>query len=184
MRNRNCYSRFIICISAIWIMNISFAERCKAQEVNYKSYSIYVYNFIKYIEWPSSSKSSGTFSIGVIGDSPVYKELQQLAASKKANGQTILVKKFASIEEADYCEILYISSSKSNLLKKALEKTANLPTLVVAEREGLARRGAGINFVTLDDDVLKFEVNKKVIEDHSLKIPKILLTLGLSVDKG
>ncbi|MGQ0829575.1 MAG: YfiR family protein [Bacteroidota bacterium] len=175
------YIRFIICISAIWIIN--YTNQCHAQEVNYKSYSIYVYNFIKYIEWPQSTKTGGNFSIGIIGDSPVYKELLQLAATKKANGQTIVVKKFATIEEADYCEILYISSSKSSSLKKALEKTSKVPTLVVAEREGLAKKGAGINFVTLEDDVLKFEVNKKVIEDHSLKIPKILLTLGLSVGK-
>lgn len=181
MRNKNFYTRFIICVSAVWVMSMTFTNRCNAQEVNYKSYSIYVYNFIKYIEWPQSSKSTGNFSIGIIGDSPVYNELLQLAASKKANGQTIIIKKFASVEEADYCEILYLSSSKSSSLKKALEKTVNLPTLVVAEREGLAKRGAGINFVTLDDDVLKFEVNKKVIEDHSLKIPKILLTLGLAV---
>lgn len=178
--NKNNFIRSLVLFSAIWIMNIGFVNSCKAQEVNYKSYSIYVYNFIKYIEWPTNIKT-GSFSIGIIGDSPVYEELLQLAASKKANGQTIIIKKFASIEEADYCEILYISSSKSSLLKKALEKTAAVPTLVVAEREGLAKKGAGINFVTLDDDVLKFEVNKKVIEDHSLKIPKILVTLGLSV---
>lgn len=174
-------TRFIIFISAIWIL--SFTNQCKAQEVNYKSYSIYVYNFIKYIEWPPSTRAGGNFSIGIVGDSPVYNELLQLAASKKANGQTIIIKKFATIEEADYCEILYISAAKSSALKKALEKTMSVPTLVVAEREGLAKKGAGINFVTLDDDVLKFEVNKKVIEDHSLKIPKILLTLGLAVGK-
>ncbi len=166
------------------MINPCSIDQCKAQDVNYKAYSIYVYNFVKYIEWPETNKTNTSFSIGVIGDSPVYAELLQLAASKKANGQTIIIKKFASVEDADYCEILYISASKSGSLKRALEKTNNIPTLVVAEREGLAKKGAGINFVTLDDDVLKFEMNKKVIEDHSLKIPKILITLGLMVGKG
>ncbi len=181
MKKENFFIPFLTCFSLFFIINTYCIDQCKAQEVNYKAYSIYVYNFVKYIEWPSNTKT-GYFSIGVIGDSPVYAELLQLAATKKANGHTIIIKKFVSIEDVDYCEILYISAAKSSSLKRALEKTANVPTLVVAEREGLAKKGAGINFVTLDDDVLKFEINKKVIEDHSLKISKTLITLGLLVD--
>ncbi len=183
MNRNNFLIRVIVLFSAIWVMNFGFVNRCNAQEVNYKAYSIYIYNFIKYIEWPQSSKTSGNFSIGIIGDSPIYGELLLLAASKNAHGQTIIIKKFAKVEEADYCEILYISSSKSSSLKTALEKTNKLPTLVVGEREGLAKKGAGINFVTIDEDILKFEVNKKAIEAHSLKIPKILLALGLLVNE-
>ena len=56
-----------------------------------------------------------------------------------------------------------------------------MSALLIAEREGLAKKGAGINFVTMEDETLKFEVNKKVIEAHNLKIPKMLFSLGLVV---
>jgi uncharacterized protein DUF4154 len=162
------------------MLMLLFSSRSIAQETNYKAYSVYIYNFIKYIEWPEDAKK-GEFIIAVIGNSPINAELKNLAATKKANGQTIVVKQYNSIEEVDKCHILYIASSKSNVLKSALEKTKNMSALLIAEREGLAKKGAGINFVTLEDETLKFEVNKKVIEAHNLKIPTVLIKLGLVV---
>jgi hypothetical protein len=161
----------------IAVISFCFNTKVKAQERDYKAYSIYVYNFIKYIEWPQASKS-GEFVIAVIGDSPITAELKTLAATKKANGQTIVIKKIATISEVGNSQILYISEGKSNVIKEALEKTKNLPTLVIGEREGLVKKGAGINFVTLEDDTLKFQMNKKAIEEHSLQISTTLISLA------
>lgn len=171
---------FLLCTLMMCVMSLCFSSRACAQETNYKAYSVYVYNFIKYIEWPEESKK-GDFIIAVIGNSPITAELKTLAASKKANGQTIVVKQYSSIAEVEQCHILYLSSGKSSSLKEVIEKTKNMSALLIAEREGLAKKGAGINFVTLEDETLKFEVNKKVIEAHNLKIPKVLVNLGLSV---
>ncbi|MCW3104506.1 MAG: hypothetical protein JWO09_2946 [Bacteroidetes bacterium] len=175
------YTRVMICAGISWMMSLCFSGTLQAQDRDYKAYSIYVYNFIKYIEWPQSSKT-GEFVIAVIGDSPITKELRTLAASKKANGQTIVIRNIVSLSEVGTAQILYISSGKSNMIKEALEKTKNLPTLVIGEREGLVKKGAGINFVTLDDDTLKFELNKKAIEEHNLHISSTLISLAF-VDK-
>lgn len=179
MRSRNSH----IVLTAFTFLCVFFfclSKDAAAQETNYKAYSVYVYNFIKYIEWPEESKK-GDFVIAVIGNSPVVAELKALAASKKANGQNIVIKQFASIADVDHCQILYICNGKSSVLKEALEKTKNMAALMITEREGLAKKGAGINFVTMEDETLKFEVNKKVIEAHNLKIPKVLFSLGLMV---
>lgn len=178
MRQKNFYT--CLTMSFCFALMMNYSNQCKAQEIDYKSYSVYVYNFIKYIEWPEASKK-GDFVIGIIGDSPVIGELKKLAVSKKANGQTITIKKFSSIAEVSNCQILYISSSKSGTLKEALEKIKNMPTLLVTEREGLARKGAGINFVTMEDETLKFELNKKAIESHNLQIASVLVTLGIPI---
>ena len=179
MIKRKSNIAFLIC-TFMCALCLCFNTRANAQETNYKAYSVYVYNFIKYIEWPEESKK-GDFIIAVIGNSPVTAELKTLAATKKANGQTIVIKQYATIAEVDHCQILYISSGKSSTLKEAVEKTKNMSALLIAEREGLAKKGAGINFVTMEDETLKFEVNKKVIEAHNLKIPKVLFSLGLVV---
>jgi hypothetical protein len=167
----------VLSIVLLFLLSITFTAKTRAQEKDYKAYSIYVYNFIKYIEWPASSKE-GEFVIAVIGDSPITKELRALANSKKANGQTILVRNIMSLSEIGNAQILYISSGKSNMIKEVLEKTKNLPTLVIGEREGLVKKGAGINFLTLDDETLKFELNKKAIEGHNLRISQTLISLA------
>ncbi len=155
-------------------------NRARAQDVDYKSYSLFVYNFIKYIEWPDS-KSQGDFVLGVLGDSPVIRELEKLAATKKAKGRTIVIKRFSTAEEVTECHLLYVTAGKSGTIKALRDKIKNKPMLIVGEREGLARKGASLSFVTLEDDVLKFDINKSEIELHNLKIPGTLILLGLLI---
>jgi len=73
-----------------------WSGNCKAQETDYKAYTLFIYNFMKYIEWPEA-QSKGDFVIAVLGDSPVNKELQTLAAGKKLKGRNIVLKKMQHI---------------------------------------------------------------------------------------
>ena len=75
-----------------------------------------------------------------------------------------------------------MASSKSSMMKNIKELLKTKPILIVGEREGLANKGAGISFVTLDDDTLKFDINKKEIEHHGLKVASQLIQLGIPVD--
>jgi hypothetical protein len=155
--------------------------RYKAQETDYKAYTLFIYNFMKYVEWPENS-NKGDFIICTIGDSPINKELQELAATKKLKGRTIVFRKCSTPEEASNSHLVFLPSSKSALVKVFREQTKGKPVLIVAEREGLARKGAGISFVTLDEDELKFDINKKDIEQHQLKVANSLVNLGIAIN--
>lgn len=153
----------------------------KAQDVDYKAYTLFVYNFMKYIEWPEA-QSKGDFVVGVYGDSPIQKELQTLASSKKLKGRNIIIKILAKPEDAVNCQLMYVADSKSSSVKIFKEQMKDKPILIVGEREGLAKKGAALSFVTLDDDALKFDINKKEIEQHQLKISSSLIALGTVVN--
>jgi hypothetical protein len=180
MRNRQTHIRNSLIPLFLVFLGLSLPNRTNAQAVDYKSYSLFVYNFIKYIEWPET-KNQGDFVLGVLGDSPIIHELEKLAATKKAKGRTIVIKKFTSVEEVTECHLLYVTESKSGSIKLLREKAKNKAMLIVGEREGLARKGASLSFVTLEDDVLKFDINKSEIELHNLKIPGTLILLGLLI---
>ena len=136
---------------------------------------------MKYIEWPEA-QNKGDFIIAVLGDSPVSKELQNLASGKKLKGRNIVLKKCNTLEECSGCHLLYISSSKSSVIKTLKDQIKDKPILLVGEREGLAKKGAGLSFVTLEDDELKFDINKKEIELHQLKIAGSLINLGIVIN--
>jgi hypothetical protein len=136
---------------------------------------------MKYIEWPEA-QSKGDFVLAVLGDSPINKELQILVASKKLKGRNIVLKKCSTPEEAMGAHLLYVADSKSSAVKTLREQTKDKPILIVGEREGLAKKGAGLSFVTLDDDGLKFDINKKEIEQHQLKIASSLINLGIVIN--
>lgn len=136
---------------------------------------------MKYVEWPEA-QSKGDFVLAVLGDSPINKELQTLAASKKLKGRNIVIKKCNTPEETAGSHLVFVSSAKSNTVKALKELTKDKPILIVGEREGLAKKGAGLSFVTLEDDELKFDINKKEIEQHQLKIASSLLSLGIVIN--
>ena len=92
-----------------------------------------------------------------------------------------MVINIANPEDALVCNMIYIPTSKSAALKPMLEKVKGKSILVVAEREGLAKKGAAISFFIDDDDALKFDINKSALDSRSLKVAQMLLQLGILV---
>lgn len=149
-----------------------------SQEINYKAYALFLYNFMKYVEWPSNNND---FVVGVMGNSPIQKELAALAETKTIKGKKIIVKIINQPEEVSLCQMVYVPSGKSSMLKQVSEKAKGKSVLLIGEREGLAKKGAAISFFVDDDDTLKFDINKAVLESHNLKIARVLLQLGVLV---
>ena len=146
-------------------------------QVNYKIHSLFVYKFTQYIEWPSKT---GDFVIGVVGNSPIIAELEAIAASKKVDTRTIVVKKLSASADLSACQMVFISEGQSSNLSSITAKLQGKPTLIVSETNGGAKKGAGINFVIIDDK-MKFELNKGAIEKQGLKVSGDLTKLAIVV---
>ena len=159
----------------IFILLISI--NAKAQD--YKFHSVFIYNFTKYIQWPSAYQN-GDFVIGVLGKSEITENLQKMAEIKTVGSQKIAVSQFNNVPEISKCHILFIPSSNSNELENVLAKIGNQPTLIITERPGLGKKGSGINFV-LQSGKWKFELNKSAIESSELKVSGELAKLAILI---
>ena len=168
--------KYIIAFGFFLILFAGKTEQAFCQDVDYKAYTLFLYNFMKYIEWPQDQ--TGDFVIGVVGDSPIKKDLQTLAETKKAKGRKIVIKIINIPDDAVSCNMIFIPSAKSTQLKPIAEKVKGKAVLIVAEREGLAKKGAAISFAVNDDDALQFDFNKSVLDSQSLKIANLLMQLG------
>jgi len=163
--------------AALGLLLILLGPAGQAQPAaDYAVHANIIYHFTKYIDWPENKKS-GDFIIGVIGESPLYDELKMTAQYKKVGNQKIVVKKFSASASAFTCHILFISEEESDNIKKVSARIANTSTLLVGESDGLAQRGACINFIIVSDH-LKLEINKNNIEQRGLSIASELLQLG------
>jgi hypothetical protein len=151
---------------------------CHAQSEKFKA--LFMYNFTKYIEWPATVRQ-GDFVIGILGSSPMAKELEIIAGKQKVGSQNIMVKTFNSINEIDNCQILYVPPTKSSSIAQIIEKLAGKSVLVVTDKEGLATQGACINYVQ-DGDRIKYELNRKNIEKRGMVVNSALVTLGIAVN--
>jgi hypothetical protein len=148
-------------------------------DTNSKMKAIFIMNFTKLIEWPSSYRE-GNFVVGVIGESPLYTELIKMAKTKKVANQSLEIQKFDAVGDISKCHILYVSKNKSNDISSVVSKVKPNSTLIITAKQGLVDRGSGINFV-VKNSRQKFELNKKNVENKKLKVSANLESLAFSV---
>jgi len=174
--------RRLIIIVLVGVLSLAAAPIQQAEQynTNAKMKAMFVYNFTKYIEWPQDYKA-GNFVIGVLGDSPLLNELNRMAATKKVVNQTIEVKQYNSIDDIQKCHMLFVSKEQTGKIVQAKTKVTTFSTLIITEVEGLAKKGSGINFV-IRDNKQRFELNKRTIEKHKLKVSSNLLALAIVVE--
>jgi hypothetical protein len=154
-----------------------FSKSARAQyEMNYAVQANIIYHFTRYIDWPTIAKT-GDFVIGVVGDTPLYDELKRTMKNKMAGDKKIIVEKYLSSKIKFDCHILFIGEEESHNIKRISAMTANDPVLLVSEQPGLARKGACINFVVVNQR-LQLEINKNNITGRKLNIASELLQLG------
>src|SRR6476620_6404608 len=161
--------RFVLVLAICSIVGNSVLAQRSDPESDLKA--SFIYNFTKYIEWDESEPNE--FSIGVIGPSPTYISLLEIAKKKTANEKKIVVRHFNKPEEIINCDILFISANSTNQLPAILGKV-NKGTLTISEEDGAAEQGTAFNFVLVNDK-LKFEANVKAINAAGLKASSQLL---------
>lgn len=174
----NIKFRTLICFTGMLIL-LTIPKLQAGVPSIYEIQANIIYHFTKYINWPESKKS-GDFIIGVVGDTPLYDELKDFVINKKVGNQKIVIKKIPYSTGSINCHILFISEEESSSLKKIALRTAGTSVLLVSEENGLALKGACINFVIISDH-LKLEINKNNIEQRNLGIATELLNLGILV---
>ena len=148
-----------------------------AQQSMFKA--LFMFNFAKYIEWPASASQS-KFVIGVYGNDGIIPELEKLAAARKINNKSIVVKSVKSPSEVPDAHVFYVPASKSGDIADVMSCFNGKPTLIVSDKAGLCEKGAGINYVMLGGK-MKFEVNKANVTSHKLKVDPKLIALGIEV---
>lgn len=161
----------LIFLAAYGVISFSQDERFKA---------LFMYNFTKYIEWPSD-KQSGDFVIGVFGSSPIQSELQLIAEKKKVGTQNIVVKQVNSPAEVKNCNFIYVPENKSTKAQEILDACSGTGTVIITDKPGLAKTIAGINYIQ-SNGKQSFEINRKNLEKQGVKVNSMLLSLGISVE--
>lgn len=147
----------------------------EAQTTNYQVYALFVMNIAKYSSWPAEISE---FRITVFGKSKIYDELVKLSATKTINGTPIKVNQTDNLSEIGNQEMVFLSDGKSNALNEVLQAAQGRPIMVVAEREGLVKRGAGFSFVTTESNTLRFDINNTDLEKRQIKVSKNLTILA------
>jgi hypothetical protein len=154
------------------------SPQLKSQDEKFKA--LFMYNFTKYLEWPSS-RSKGDFVIGIYGASPIYNDLRIIAEKRKVGTQQIVVKKLSQVSELAECHIVYVPENRSGKINEVSNNCKGQGIVIISDKPGLAKSHSGINYVKIDGKQ-NFEINKKNLEAEGIKINSALLSLGILVE--
>ena len=163
-------------ISSIIVISLALFSQNKlqAQTSMTKVESLYIYNFIKNIQW---SNVNDKYIVGVFSDNDTFNELNTILSVRQFNGKNIEVKKLSAPTHASECHIVFVSQSSGSMVKKIVAEADTKNTLIVSER-GQLNNGAGIAFV-LDNSKLGFQINKEACSAAGLQISASLMSLGI-----
>jgi hypothetical protein len=165
-------------IAAAVMLASSFVNAQDARPLH-EVYSMMVFNFVKYVQWPTN-EGNKEFVIGVVGNDNIYNTLSSWYAGKPKGTQTYVIKKFKSAADMTDCQVVFIDRSKSNEFDAINEKVKGKGTLVVTDRNGLGAKGSCINFKTVDEK-LKFEMNQSAIAASNLKVSSTLSSMAIQI---
>lgn len=134
--------------------------------------AMFIYNFVKYVEWPPSGGSS--FRIGVVGDSPVSDALRKVAEQKRALGKPIEVVTLAPGQWTDV-HVLFIVGNTA--VEDAIAHYNNRAALIITESNRRMPKGSMINLINRDNKI-RFELNLIEAKESNLRIASQLANLA------
>jgi hypothetical protein len=137
-----------------------------------------VYNFAKFVEWPSEAFSEGESSIvlSILGKDPFGVTLESIRG-KPVQSRKLEIRRVDKTEDLQRCHILFVSGSEKENLSEIFLKVSDWPVLTVSDMDGFAHRGGMVNFITIEKKI-RFQINVPAAERNGLKISSKLLRLA------
>lgn len=151
----------------------------QSYEYDYKENAVYIYNFIKYTEWPAEKDN---IVIGIIGYTPFVPEFRKLLLKKKNSNMNISIK-YIKPSEVNTVNVVLIASGSSEKLKDIHAITSKLPILIITEKGDLNRQGACISlFIDEDDDFkTRYQLSLRNCRARGLAVSEQILSNAILV---
>lgn len=164
-------SALIMCCGALM-----FPQKVPALEVKAGEYQVkaaFIYNFAKFIDWPSGSDG---MTLCLLGEDPFDRDID-IIRGKPVKGRALAVKRIKAVQEAAGCKILFISPAMKAGVTQIVAELKGSHVLTIGDTEGFAQQGVIINFY-LEGENVRFEINIEAAKHAGIQISSNLLKLA------
>src|SRR5277367_5860694 len=154
------WSRAVVLLALAAMLALPAALHAQsAKQREYEIKAAYLYNFIRYIDWPPDTlpPAGGKIVIGIVGDNPFGAAIDPLNG-KQIKGCTLAVKQIVDTKVLEECQILFICASEKLRLQEIFGELKESKALTVGEIDGFASKGGIINFI-YERNRVRFEIN-------------------------
>ena len=161
--------------SALLLLGAVFVP-AQQQPSEYQVKAAFLYNFMKFVQWPDANDAS-PMVIGVVGNDPFGPLLDEAVRAKSINGRLVQIRRLKARENLHGCHILFISNSDRVDVSRILAALAGDHALTVGESDRFLRQG-GMIALLMENDQVRLEINLPAAEDKGLKLSSKLLAVA------
>ena len=154
------------------------AARSPEQALEAEVKAVFLYNFAKYVDWPTAAGSSASIRMCVPANPEFLALLRETVRGEVINGRPLTAMGLDGLDAARDCDILYVGASST------LDATAWIGAVrgrqVLTVGDGTLVDGLVIAFVK-DQNRLRFDINRQAAAKQNLSISSRLLGLARRV---
>jgi hypothetical protein len=175
------------------------AEAATVASSEYQVKAAFLYNFIKFVDWPGeeTADSNEPIVIAVVGKDPFGDALKPLE-NKQIKARDVIIKHFKKLEDpeksaekdkdemqeqvdaARKCQLLFICPSEKTKIKEIIDLVKGYSVLTVGDTEDFLESDGIIEFV-MEEKKVRFEINVAAAKNAKLKIRSQLLRLAKKI---
>jgi hypothetical protein len=170
----------ILLIICLWVFN-AYSATFSEYEVK----AAFIYNFTRFVEWPTNSfeSTNSPIVIGILGKDPFGKILENVIKDETVKNRKLELKRYSKIEDiTSNCHILFISKSEESKLPQILKYLEGKDVLTVGDFEGFAVGGGIIRLLTYEDKV-KLRINLATAKRTNMVISSQILRAAEIIDE-
>jgi hypothetical protein len=150
-----------------------------AQEptLEYRVKAAYVFNFMKFVEWPREAIAAGPLTICVAGRNPFGPVLDEIVRGEEVADRPVAVR--VILEPEPGCHVLFVPDGAATSAYLRAARTA--PVLTVGETPDFISMGGIVRFVREGTNV-RFEIDQEAADRVRLRVSSRLLRLARPAD--
>ncbi len=162
-------------VAAVALLSLQVSAAA-APPGEYQVKAVFLFNFGQFVEWPAHAygSASAPFVIGVIGEDPFGKILDEVVRGESLGQHPLVVKRFKSTNDIADCNILFISRNESARLPEIMAAVRGKNILTVTDIAGAERHGAIIVLFN-ENNRIRMRINLAAARESQLTISSKLL---------
>jgi hypothetical protein len=151
----------------------------------YQVKAAFIYNFIKFVQWPAEAfhSSKEPFSICILGPDPFGRSLEDTVANHEIGGRTFSIRHISDVKQGAACHVLFVGPVGDIHLPPAIAELASPGVLTIGDSNVSGADGVIIRF-RLDAGKVRFEIDAGAAERKGLRISSRLLSLAFVPESG
>ena len=145
----------------------------------YQVKAVFVFNFVKFTDWPATTFTNGTapIVIGIVGENPFGAALEEVVKAETISGHPFVLKQFQPGDDLSRCQVLFFSRRIKESLPALLATLKHKPVLTVSDCDAFCEQGGMVNLALAGSGTVHPEINPSAARIAGVQISSKLLNL-------